>query len=211
MGYYTEATNIYSNEYIVMRESDDTIEYIDGIRVVTKPAIVIINGEAIKFNFNNYTLYYYNKMLATESKDYLSTQDNKKIETEKSGVKSPYDKIKIKINYGDGATETLIKPLTHKKYMLTGDNDWSSVEHFYNFNDEKYFNGIQYIIFNIKNLEGLEDKIIIPFTILTSVAANYNIKMDLISANLTNDNDVSFVFNIVGDNQIVFATDKKKS
>lgn len=211
MGYYIEATNIYSNEYDVMRESDDTIEYIDGIRVVTKPAIVIINGEAIKFNFNNYTLYYYDKMLATESKDYLSTQDNKKIETEKSGVKSPYDKIKIKINYGDGDTETLIKPLTHKKYMLTGDDDWSSVEHFYNFNDEKYFNGIRYITFNIKNLEGLEDKIIIPFTILTSVAANYNIKMDLISANLTNDNNVSFVFNIVGDNQIVFATDKKKS
>ena len=210
MGYYTETINTYSNEYNVIREQNDIIEYIDGIRIVTKPAIVIINSENIKFNFDDYALYYYDKVLVSQSNDCFTTKDNKKIETEKSGLKSPYEKIKIKIDYGDGCKETLTKPLTHKKFILTGDDNWSNTEHFYNFNDEKYFNGIHYIIFTIKNLEGIKDKVIIPFTILNSIAANYNIKMDLVSANLTNDNNVSFVFNIPGDNQIVFASNKKK-
>lgn len=211
MGYYIESTNIYSDEYNIVREYNDVIEYIDGIRVVTKPAVVIINNENIKFNFDDYILYYYDKMLIAQNSKYLSTQDDKKIKVGNADFKSPYDKIKIKIDYGDGNKETLIKPLTHSKYILTGDNNWSNVTHFYSFNDKKYFEGTQYITFIIKNIEGIVDKVIIPFTILTSNAANYNIKMDLVSANLTNDNNVSFVFNILGDNQLVFATNKKNS
>ena len=208
MGYYTEAANIYKNEYNVIKEEDDVIEYSDVMRIITKPAIVIINNENIQFNFDSYNLHYFDKKLATQKGEYLSSEDSRKIELEGSDIKSPYTKIKIKIDYGDGKKEILSKPLNYTNFSKL--NDWACTEHFYNFNDKKYYEGTHYITFIIKNIEGLTDKIIIPFTVLNTQAVNYNVKMDLISANLTNDNNVSFVFNIVGDNQIVFASLKKK-
>lgn len=208
MGYYTEAANIYKDEYNVIREQTDDIKYSDGLRIVTKPAIVIIDNENIRFNFKDYDLCYFDKMLATQKDEYLGTENLYKIELENSAAKSPYSKIKIMIDYGDDKKETLFKPLNR-----TNSNDlddWAHVDHFYNFNDKKYYEGTHYITFIIKNIEGLTDKIIIPFTVLNTLAANYNVRMDLISANLTNDNNVAFVFNVVGDNQIVFASLKKK-
>ena len=209
MGYYTETDNVYSDTCNIFREDTDVVEYVDGTRIIHKPAIIIINNENIIFNFDNYNLYYSEMLLATEVPEYLRAEDLSKLEIEKSNKKSPYGKIKIEIDYGDGSNEVLNKPLIYKFEETS--NTWSSTEHFYNFTDKKYFENINYITFIIKNIEGIKDKVIIPFTILTSAAVTYNVKMDLISANLTNDNNTSFVFNMVNNNQLVFAIDKKKS
>ena len=209
MGYYTEADNVYSDTYNVVRKDTDIIEYVDNTRIIHKPSIIIINNENIIFNFNNYNLYYNEMLLATEALEYLRAENLSKLEIEKSNKKSPYGKIKIEIDYGDGNNETLNKPLTYKSEKMF--DAWTITEHFYNFTDKKYFENVNYITFIIKNIEGIKDKIIIPFIILNSDAINYNVKMDLISANLTNDNRTSFVFNIINDNQLIFATDKKKS
>ena len=211
MGYYIEGTDIYSDEYAVIRENTDIIEYDSKLRIITKPEIIIINNEKITFNFKNYKLSYYTMALASQEDKLFETEEKEKriIETENTETLSPYEKIKIKINFGDGVKQTLNKPLTHKNYILKKDEIWDSTEHFYSFEDEKYYNGQQNIIIEIKNIEGITDKIIIPFTVLNTTASEYNVKMDLISANLTNDNNVSFVFNILNDNQLVFATNKQ--
>lgn len=211
MGYYIEGTDIYSDEYMVIRESTDIIEYDSKLRIITKPEIIIINNEKITFNFENYKLSYYTMALASQVNKLFETEEKEKriIETENTEALSPYEKIKIKINFGDGLKQTLDKPLTYKNYILKKDEIWDSTEHFYSFEDEKYYNGKQHIVIEIKNIEGITDKIIIPFTVLNTVASEYNVKMDLVSANLTNDNDVSFVFNILNDNQLVFATNKQ--
>lgn len=213
MGYYIEDTDIYSDEYMVIRESTDIIEYDSKLRIITKPEIIIINNEKITFNFENYKLSYYNAALTTQNGELLETLGEEKnvIKLENSESLSPYEKIKIKINFGDNNKEILSKSLTHKNYILKKNEKWDSVEHFYSFDDEEYYNGKQYIIIEIKNIEGITDKIIIPFTVLNTVASEYNVKMDLVSANLTNDNDVSFVFNILNDNQLVFASNKEDS
>lgn len=211
MGYYIEGTDIYSDEYAVIRENTDIIEYDSKLRIITKPEIIIINNEKITFNFENYKLSYYTMALASQVNKLFETEEKQKriIETENTETLSPYEKIKIKINFGDGVKQTLSKPLTYKNYILKKDEIWDSTEHFYSFEDEKYYNGQQNIIIEIKNIEGITDKIIIPFTVLNTVASEYNVKMDLISANLTNDNNVSFVFNILNDNQLVFASNKQ--
>lgn len=211
MGYYIEGNDIYSNEYIVIRESTDIVEYDSKLRIIYKPEIIIINNEKITFNFENYKLSYYNAALTTQNGELLETLGEEKnvIKLENSESLSPYEKIKIKINFGDDNKKILSKSLTHKNYILKKNEKWDSIEHFYSFNDEKYYNGKQYIVIEIKNIEGITDKIIIPFTVLNTVASEYNVKMDLVSANLTNDNDVSFVFNILNDNQLVFATNKQ--
>jgi hypothetical protein len=211
MGYYIEDTDIYSDEYMVIRESTDIIEYGSKLRIITKPEIIIINNEKITFNFENYKLSYYTMALASQVNKLFETEEKEKriIETENTETLSPYEKIKIKINFGDGLKQTLDKPLTHKNYILKKDEIWDSTEHFYSFEDEKYYNSKQHIIIEIKNIEGIMDKIIIPFTVLNTVASEYNVKMDLISANLTNDNNISFVFNILNDNQLVFASNKQ--
>lgn len=213
MGYYIEGNDIYSNEYIVIRESTDIVEYDSKLRIIYKPEIIIINNEKITFNFENYKLSYYNAALTTQNGELLETLGEEKnvIKLENSESLSPYEKIKIKINFGDDNKEILSKSLTHKNYILKKNEKWDSIEHFYSFNGEKYYNGKQYIVIEIKNIEGITDKIIIPFTVLNTVASEYNVKMDLVSANLTNDNDVSFVFNILNDNQLVFATNKQNS
>jgi hypothetical protein len=212
MGYYKETDNVYADEYNVIRDNNEIISYSAGIRIITKPTIVLINNESLKFNFEKYILTYYTKALADENINIISNEiKNKAISVENAEKISPYDKIKIKIDFGDGNKEVLSKPLTHKEYILYGNDTWYSTTHFYSFNDKKYFENINYITAEIRNIEGIVDKVVIPFIVLNSSAADYNVKLDLISANLTNSNDISFVFNILNDNQIVFATNKENS
>lgn len=212
MGYYTETDNIYGEEYYIIRENEDKISYISKIRIVEKPQIVIINNEDITFNLKNYVLNYYESIISSQKEEGLKVEkSNEYIIVEKSEKPSPYEKIKIKIDFGDGHKANLVKPLTHKELILNGSSDWSIIKHHYSFNDKKYFEKINYIVIEVKNIEGLIDKIVIPFTILSSLAADYNLKMDLLSANLTNDNNISFVFNILNNNQIVFASNKEDS
>lgn len=212
MGYYKESDNVYAEEYNVIREVSDKISYISEIRVIEKPQIIIINNEDITFNLEKYVLTYYKSIISSQKEEGLKAENTDDyVIVEKSEKVSPYEKIKIKIDFGDGNKKTLIKPLTHKEFILNGTSNWASVKHHYSFNDKKYFDSIQYIIIEIKNIEGIVDKIIIPFTILSSLAADYDLKMDLLSANLTNDNNVSFIFNILNNNQIVFTTNKENS
>lgn len=213
MGYYIEGIGIYSDEYTVIRENTDNVEYDSKLRIITKPEIIIINNEKITFNFENYKLSYYTIGLKAQTDELFETEEDEKriIEVENAESLSPYEKIKIKINFGDGNNKTISKPLTHKNYILKKDTNWDSVEHFYSFEEEKYYNGQQYIIIVIKNIEGITDKIIIPFKVFNTAVSEYNIKMDLISANLTNDNNISFIFNVGNENQLVFASIKENS
>ena len=186
MGYYVDKTNFYSEIYNVVREDNDIIDYSANGRIITKNKIIIINNELITFNLEKYDLYYIE-------------QDEKK---------SPYGKIKIKVDFGDGQNNLSVKPLSHKNFILGNTTSWCTIEHFYSFKEKEYFEKEGKIIFEIKNIEGLCDTIIIPFELINSSVNSYNAKLDLMSANLTNDNNISFVFNNVQDNQLIFASIK---
>lgn len=231
MGYYKESDNVYEEDYYVVNDSNDIISYVNGYRRILKNPIVIFNNENINFNFENYILYEYNYVISTEN----NIKDNeKKVELEKNDgllekegsiKKSPYPQIKIKIEFGDDTSEILDKPLTYKNKET-----WNQVTHHYEFKDEKFFEetnekdsldkdieaifGKSYkskIIITINNVINIKDTIVIPFDIEKSSSSINGRKMDLISANLTNNNNISFTFNIVNDKQIVFATNKKNS
>lgn len=145
--------------------------------ITEMPAIVITNNENITFDFSSY---------------YIKNEDD---------TKNPYEKIKIKIDYGDGNKETLIKPLTNKGKI------WDKIKHHYNFTDPEIFNNGGNIVIEIKNIEGITDKITIPFEILESTSTSYNVALELLNANLTNDSRISFILNNLQDNQIILAKD----
>lgn len=209
MGYYVDKTNFYSEIYNVVREDNDIIDYSTNGRIITKNKIIIINNESITFNLEKYDLYYITKHIIKEEIDKkISSEKINPFIIEQSGKKSPYDKIKIKVDFGDGQHDLLVKPLSHKNFILGNKTSWCTIEHFYSFKEKEYFEKGGKIIFEIKNIEGLCDIIIIPFELINSSVNNYNAKLDLMSANLTNDNNISFVFNNVQDNQLIFASTK---
>ena len=217
MGYYKETDNVYSQEYYVIQEETDKVSYPNNIRLIEKTPIVIINNESINFNLKNYILYNYDYNISEENiiETEIMERDLIKEETTKTFIKpeianrqSNYSKIRIKIDFGDDSSIISNKPLTYK-----GKDSWDIINHHYSFSDKKFFekNFNGKIIITINNIENLKDIIIIPFKIEKLSAATRGIKMDLISANLTNDNNISFTFNILNDNQIVFATNKENS
>jgi hypothetical protein len=216
MSYYIEGVNVYEEDYYVIRENSDIITYSDNVRYIRKTPIVIINNEDITFNFKNYILYNYDYSIIEELKRSETgiervfskeKSENTSIKTEKSSFESKYSKIKIKIDFGDNTNKTLIKSLTP-----SGKNSWDIITHHYNFTDKKYFDKeekyIGEIRISINNVENLKDIVIIPFTIGKASSTIEGLKMNLLSANLTNDNKISFTFNVLNDNQIVFANTK---
>ena len=74
MGYYTETDNVYTEEYNVVRDNNESISYFSGVRVITKPAIILINNENLKFNFEKYILTYYTKALSDENINIISNE-----------------------------------------------------------------------------------------------------------------------------------------
>lgn len=136
------------------------------------PTIVIINNESIRFDFSDYKM------------------------------DSQYDKIKIKIDFGDGKKNLLIKPLNSRG------GTWDIIEHFYSIDDKETIETGNKITIEIKNIEGLTDNIVIPFEILKSESTSYNVALELLNANLTNDNKISFIFNNIQDNQVILASTK---
>ena len=231
MGYYKESNNVYEENYYVTNDNEDIVFYMDGHRQIIKSPIVIFNNENIKFNFQNYALRDYEYVISAE--DTLADK-NKKVQLEESkkllkqeglARKCEHQQIRIKIEFGDDQTVILNKPLTYKEIEA-----WDKIDHHYEFKDKKFFEdngerdaidlqiesifGKRYvgkIVITLNNILNTRDVVIIPFNIEKSSSSINGKKMELISANLTNDNNVAFTFNIVNDKQIVFASKKKNS
>lgn len=230
MGYYKESKNVYEEDYYVVREDDDIISYVNNSRQILKTPIIIFNNESINFNFKNYRLFDYKWIIKEEENAneqgnlFISENNIELIETEGALKMSPFQQIKIKIDYGDNKSEILNKPLVYR-----GENQWDAISHHYEISDTHFFDekepddidniiektfGKKYIskiLITLSNILNLKDTIIIPFDIENLSSAANGIKMELLSANLTNDNNISFAFNIINDKQVVFASNKEKS
>ena len=93
--------------------------------------------------------------------------------------------LKIIIDWGDGNIET--ESSINAKYQ-----EWSSISHLYSLHDENIKPSLKIEVFN-----SLKDcaTIIIPITIQYQSLLESGAKFVLVSANITNDNQVSYVFN----------------
>lgn len=61
------------------------------------------------------------------------------------------------------------------------------------------------IIIKIYNLYGFEDVIKIPFTVFQTSSQHQGIELKLVTANISNDKRVSYIFNNITENQLILA------
>ena len=105
--------------------------------------------------------------------------------------------LKIIIDWGDGNIET-VSPYYHvaESSINAKYQEWSSISHLYSLHDENIKPSLKIEVFN-----SLKDcaTIIIPITIQYQSLLESGAKFVLVSANITNDNQVSYVLNNTAD------------
>lgn len=147
--------------------------------------ISITNNENFDFDLSSYT--------PTFNEEEQKIFDNSQLFDNKSQTI-----YKIMIDFKDGSKQTISKPFK----SLTTNNDWLKFSHIFKFKDEKFFNAgfTDELEIKIYNLIKDEPELLkISFTVETGG----NAEIDLISANLTNDKKISYVFKTKDKNQII--------
>ena len=101
--------------------------------------------------------------------------------------------LKIIISWGDGNTET-ISPYFHipSSSINVKIPEWTEVSHLYSLHDEQ--NEISLYIYVYNSLNDCAT-LIVPITIQFQSLLESGAKFHLVSANITNNNQVSYVFN----------------
>lgn len=101
--------------------------------------------------------------------------------------------LKIIIDWGDGNSES-ISPYFHvlESTINTKYKEWTNISHTYSLNSEQGEISLQISVYN-----SLNDCTIftVPITIQFQSLLESGAKFHLVSANITNDNQVSYVFN----------------
>lgn len=106
---------------------------------------------------------------------------------------------KIKIDWGDGNTNTLTKELKHKGNSINNKGQsWKRIEHIYNTDKRNIYltdevNALPKITIHLYNTYNDVVKIIIPFKLIYKTIYDLNCNFDIMSANVTNNNLTSFV------------------
>lgn len=106
---------------------------------------------------------------------------------------------KIKIDWGDGNTNTLTKELKHKGNTINNKGQsWKRIEHVYNTDKRNIYltdevNALPKITIHLYNTYNDVVKIIIPFKLIYKTIYDLNCNFDIMSANVTNNNLTSFV------------------
>lgn len=109
--------------------------------------------------------------------------------------------IKIVIEWGDN-NKSVLAPVVFTKQSTIGTvaNDWKKISHEYHFKEQIESTELTITVYNTLN-----DCLIIriPIDIQYKSILEYNKLFELISANITNDNKVSYVINDAQENQMI--------
>ena len=142
-----------------------------GSQQFTKDVIEIINNESVLFDLTKMNVW-------TSSTDVLNSFD--------------VDTIKFHIDWGDGKTERLSKPLISNKSTIGvhKPNEWKIVEHVFVV-DKKSQNGN---VITISAFNSFDEKLTIkiPYNVIYKTIYDLGSEFSLFSANTTNTNKVSY-------------------
>lgn len=186
MGFYL------GNTYQTTIDLGENGKYTNGIEIA--------NNETIIFTAKNVIMYTDDAFLSVEKSDDTLVQESyDTILPEKSTFKVEKCLYKIKIDYGDGKSSIITRPIKNN------DSSWLTFSHHYCF--ENFEDNV--IKVTLYNLYGFAVEMEIPFKIRKSSLQNQGIELELITANLDNSKNVSYVFNEVANNQIILAKMRK--
>ena len=157
-----------------------------------------INIVSESFDTNFYKTALYENIIIVNNESLTFDLSAYQIQREGVTLSSP---IRIIVSFGDSITKKFVKPL-----KSTSDNNWNIISHKYNIIDPSYFTKNNEITITLINLEGYADILKLPFTLLQSSGASYGTDFELISANITNEKKISYVFNNKVNSQIIFVS-----
>jgi hypothetical protein len=122
------------------------------------------------------------------------------------------DKIKIYIDYGDGKTDKLVKPIVVKSGAINvDDRGWMTSSHFYGFKNESDFSSTASKTISIRmyDIKGNCTSKSIRYSVKKNILDGQSRTLEIISANITNKGDVSYVINNTANKQIIFLKGEK--
>lgn len=186
MGFYL------GNTYQTAIDLSESEKYTKGIE--------IFNNETIDFSAKDVIISSDIIFLGVENSEETLVQESyDTILPEQSSFKVEDCLYKIKIDYGDGEKDTLIRPIKNN------DGSWLSFSHHYcfeNFSD----NAIKITLYNFY---GFAAEIEIPFKVKKTSLQSQGLELELVTVNLDNNKNVSYVFNEASNNQIILAKMRK--
>lgn len=176
MGFYHN--NIYQT---TLKLVNDNLSIIDNqCYLLNGDSINIVNNEKMIFDFS----------------DFIQTIDNDASINENPNFKISDCLYKIYIDFKDGETVTLQKPIRGN------DKSWLLVEHLFTFKKILRDETIDIILYN---LYGFETKLKLKFNAKSVSIKNSGIELKLLNSNLSNDKNISYIFNNVTENQLILA------
>ena len=169
-------------------------------------AIIVKNNESIIFDFDGYSL--------TRDKDYILEENPENILLLEDGSEflmeyneDPYLKgiIKISIDFGDGTNIIQFKPIK------SSSSSWNKIEHRFAFKNESDFSTSEEksIKISVYSIDGKSNSFTIKYTVDKVSAAQYGLDLNLVNANITNDKNISYIFNDNNNKQIIIAENIK--
>lgn len=200
MGYY------YKNNYETVL-SVNNAELTSKFELCNGETVEIVNNESIKFDFREFKQYSNVGLLLSENEKeivfntleaapIILEKDDDAIVLEHNYFQSEDCLYKIIIDYKDGNKITLNKPLSGN------DNSWMVTEHTFNFHQDIESDIIDIYLYN---LYGFQHHVILKFKTKRLSAQSKGIELHLVSANIDNNKNISYVFNNLNENQLILA------
>ena len=149
----------------------------------------------------------------------IEVVNNETISFDFRGVQLPCDQqdivteiIKIVIDWGDGKIDKLTRPFAKQKtsIVIREDQEWKIVQHLFNV-DKKYFytNDKHKITIDFYNTFGECKTYVIYYKMFYKSIYDIGSDFSLLSANLTNDNNVSYTLRQDNTDSVIVTSNKK--
>lgn len=195
MGFYYQ--NIYNDTLKVYNQNS----YNEGIEIV--------NNESVIIDLKDFSIVSDKGYIAIESTgELMHDQNGENILIEDIFARVEESLYKIEIDYKDGTTDFASKPINKNI-------DWTTFKHTFNFKDNTFVgtNNNPYpgtIDITLFNLYGFEIEIKIPFCLKYESTQNQGIELKLVAANISNNGEISYIFNNTNKNQVFLARYSEK-
>lgn len=199
--YYTTINLAYPDTYQNVDENGNKL----GIEIVNNEETTFTAEDVLHSNVE------VNLIELEKTNDFIEKERNTvKFRTEKNGIPVEDCLYKIFIDYQDGYTDTFTRPIKGN------DSSWLTFKHRFRFRDNKFVKNNDNdkapgaIKVKLYNLYGFTTDIEIPFSIRQTSMQEQGIELKLVAANLDNNKNISYIFNNIGENQLLLARNKNK-
>lgn len=108
---------------------------------------------------------------------------------------------KIIVDWGDGKTDTSVAKITNSLSTINSNSEWKKISHNYAFEEYTEKSAVKITCFNIF---GTSFTFNLPFSVVYKSLSDIGTEFKIISANIRNDGETSYVLKHIATDSIVF-------